>query len=135
MDSTGLFRAEALEARRSHALGSVRLASPWPIRLAAWGSAIACVILGILLYIGQYSKREHASGVLVPSAGLIDVVANHAGVVEKVVVQEGESVSEGQPLLWISNTRINESLQDAEKISAQQLRESRRRLAEDLANQ
>jgi membrane fusion protein len=100
--SSGLFRREVLEARREDWLGSVHIS---PTRLG-WPTAILAsfvvVALAATLAFGGYTRKERASGRLVPVGGLLDVPATVPGVVTGQWISEGMAVKAGQPLIEIT---------------------------------
>lgn len=108
-----LFRKEALEARGNQWLGGISLAQPlrqWLLALAVMSAALAVVLF---LMLGEYTRRSRVTGQLVPSAGLLTVMAPTAGVVSRVLPQEGDRVDQGAPLLAISIPRALASGGDA----------------------
>ena len=113
---SSLFRKEVLESRRNQWLGEISLVQP----LRGWilaGFAISAALLVLaFLFFGDYTRRSRVSGQLVPSAGLITVMAPAVGVIERLLVDEGESVSRGQALAVVSVPRAlasGESVADA----------------------
>jgi membrane fusion protein len=104
-DSQRLFRQEAIDAQKAPSLGTVRLATPvshqvWT--LAAIGIAVAIIVW---LVVGDYTRREHVTGTLVPQAGLLTVTAGGMGTVTKINVAEGSLVHAGDALLTIADDR------------------------------
>lgn len=113
---SSLFRKEVLEARSNQWLGGISLVQP----LRGWilaGFAISAALLVLaFLFLGDYTRRSRVSGQLVPSAGLVTVMAPAVGVIERLLVDEGESVSRGQALAVVSVPRAlasGESVADA----------------------
>ncbi|GAN69353.1 HlyD family secretion protein [Acetobacter orleanensis] len=99
--SSDLFRPEALEARRQSWLGQVQASQPLSIRIAAWFT-VALVVLAILYTIfGVYTRRVHATGLMMPPAGLITVNASAAGIIMKQHAEEGMRVKKGETLFVI----------------------------------
>ncbi len=96
--SDGLFRREALDARRSSWLGGIQLAQPLQLWLLTLGAALAASAVIAFLVLGTYTRRSTVTGQLVPTRGLSTVVAPAGGVVGRVEVQEGDSVRAGQRL-------------------------------------
>ena len=133
--SQGLFRQEVIDARRGDWLGSIVVATPlsrW------WLSALALVAAGSIvafLCLGHYTRRETVSGQLVPSAGLLNVVAPGAGTVTRLLAHDGQAVKAGDVLLDISSEQNSASLGDTHALVGQQLATQRARLQDDLANQ
>ena len=114
--SSGLFRSEALEAKRTHWLGGVSLAQPvnlWILATAA--TAIALLVAAFLIF-GTYTRRSHVVGQLVPDLGLSIIVAPTAGVVSRLYQDEGTQVGAGTPLARIDVPRVTASGNDALKV-------------------
>jgi len=102
---SSLFRKEVLESRRNQWLGGISLVQPlrgWV--LAAFAISAALLVLAFL-FLGDYTRRSRVSGQLVPNAGLVTVMAPAVGVIERLLVDEGESVSGGQALAVVSVPR------------------------------
>ena len=131
----GLFRQEAIDARRGEWLGSINVAIPlsrWV--LALLGASLAAGLIAFLVF-GHYTKRQSVTGQLVPNTGLLGVTAIGAGTVTHVFVHADEPVHAGDRLLEISGERDSATLGNTRaKISAQ-LRAQRQRLMQDLATQ
>lgn len=103
--SEELFRKEALEARRTQWLGDISLAQPlrlWVLTLAASLVALAVVLFLIL---GTYTRRSTVTGQLVPSKGLVTVLAPATGVVSQLDHVEGDALHAGQRLAVVVTPR------------------------------
>ncbi|MGK7294250.1 MAG: HlyD family secretion protein [Candidatus Wenzhouxiangella sp. M2_3B_020] len=136
---SSLFRKEVLEARQNQWLGGISLVQPlrgWVLAAFAVGAAV--VVLAFLFF-GDYTRRSRVSGQLVPSAGLATVMAPAVGVIDRLLVEEGDSVVRGQalavvsvPRSLVSGQRVSDALADAlQQRQAGTLREARSR--EELA--
>ena len=113
---SSLFRKEVLEARRDQWLGGISLVQPVRGWILAGFAISAALLVLAFLFFGDYTRRSRVSGQLVPSAGLVTVMAPAAGVIERLLVGEGESVSQGQALAIVSVPRAlasGESVADA----------------------
>ncbi len=93
-----LFRSEALESRRDDGLGTIDLSRN---RLSWWLPALLvgalCVFVCFLAF-GQHQRRVAASGMLVSSAGLLDVRSPEVGVLDALRVEPGQRVNQGEVL-------------------------------------
>jgi len=113
---SSLFRKEVLESRRDQWLGGISLVQPvrgWI--LAGFAISAALLVLAFLFW-GEYTRRSRVTGQLVPSAGLVTVMAPAVGVIDKLLVEEGDSVERGQALVVVSVPRAlasGESVADA----------------------
>jgi len=76
-------------------------------------------VLAFLLF-GQYTRRSHVTGQLVPSAGLITVMAPTTGVVSRLLPQEGDRIDLDAPLVTITVPRALASGGDATLAMAAQ---------------
>jgi membrane fusion protein len=103
-----LFRSEVMREERDGWLGPAQLVQPISIQVIS-GTTIA-LLIAIVLYacIGTYTRRVHATGVVLPSAGLITVASSAGGVVTSTAVREGAAVTKGE-LLYVINLDTNSS--------------------------
>lgn len=112
-----LFRQAAMDAQRHQSIGRIVLVRPVTFTfLTALGVAIALLLLTFLA-LGQYTKRAHVQGLLVPEAGLIHVDAPASGLVEQQKVREGQSVQAGQ-VLFVLNTERQMGAANGAMVSA-----------------
>jgi membrane fusion protein len=102
MSITPLFRKEVADAKKAAWLGQVQIAQPLPVTFVAIMSV--ALIASTMAYAGfaTYTRRVHASGALMPSAGLITVASPSAGLITSSAVAEGQQVKEGDLLFIIS---------------------------------
>jgi membrane fusion protein len=131
----GLFRQEAIDARRGEWLGTINVATPlsrWI--LALLGLALATTIVVFLVF-GHYTRRERVTGQLVPSAGLLAMTAPNNGIVTDVRVREGQTVHAGDPLLALSGETSSAAFGDTRAHISEQLWAQRQRLQSDLVAQ
>lgn len=135
MSGMSLFRQEPFDARQRRVMGSILVASPkghWWLGWLAFSLGFAIVLL---LVFGRYTRRESVTGQLVPSLGLVNVVATNAGIITTLKVHEGQRVRAGDVLLFLSTEQDSASLGDTHAEVSRQLAEQRSRLQADLANQ
>jgi len=135
MSGVSLFRQEVVEARRGEWLGSIIVAAPlsrW--LLTALAVALAAAILLFLIF-GHYTRRETVAGQLVPSAGLLNIVAPSAGTIAKLHVHDGQPVKADDVLLELASDQDSAALGDTHALVGKQLDAQRARLQADLANQ
>ncbi|MDQ0008268.1 membrane fusion protein [Luteibacter jiangsuensis] len=109
-----LFREEIVRARHNRWLGGASISQPLSIRLAA------CVVVGFaigtlsFLALGSYARRTRVSGELVPVSGLSTVFPRQQGVIERVLVAEGERVVRNEPLAIITVPRSTQQSGDTQ---------------------
>ncbi len=98
-----LFRKNALQRHSGNWVGSIRIASPpshalWSICFASLGLALC-----ILLYFGEYTRREKAVGHLVAAGGVARIPSPTSGYVTTIKAVDGQAVLANQPLIDVTN--------------------------------
>jgi membrane fusion protein len=104
-----LFRQQALDARQDAAFGP-----PLQIRQpgATWLTAAVLLLAAALVAFGctgEYTRKAHVSGHLVPSAGLVDVFTPQSGTVIRRTIAEGQTVKRGDVLMVLDSDRASAS--------------------------
>jgi membrane fusion protein len=105
-----LFRKEALSAQRSQWLGTVVLASKPTFKFYALFALLSMVAVGLLLGVGQFSRKVKVNGWLVPQGGMVKIYAQQPGVIGELKVKDGTLVAKGDPLLVLSAERKSSGL-------------------------
>lgn len=96
-----LFREEVLTKKIENLHGAINLAIPvsWQIITVSLGAILG--VAALFLCSASYSRTELASGSVVPSGGILQVIPSRPGQVEEVMVKEGQIVRRGQLLAKI----------------------------------
>jgi membrane fusion protein len=97
-----LFRAEVLQNGIPQWMGRITLSQPissWVLSVLAFAFAAAVVSL---LFIGSYTRHESVQGQLIPSDGMLPVIARSAGTVTSTFIHEGQAVRKDQALVELS---------------------------------
>lgn len=132
--SESLFRQEALEASKTTAIGSVALyCPPWRWLVISLVGVMTLAIAAFFIF-GSYTKRETATGQLMPAKGVMNIAAVAAGTVTDIAVAEGQPVEKNAPVATISSEVFTALGHTREKV-AQQLSIQRDRLKIDMENQ
>lgn len=125
-----MFRREVLAQRSSRLNGNIVLAHPTSFKSLTGLILLMVVVSLTFLGLGKYSKKDTVSGYLQPSKGIIKLEAPQAGSVATRLVEEGEHVEKGQPLLILKSeqhdlagTEINQALIDEYQSQFNQLRQ------------
>lgn len=129
---SGLFRKEVVEKQGKKLTGDVMLVSP--VSHLAVTILLTLLVLGIVIFsiAGEYSRKERVFGYLTPDRGLIRLVPRHAGVIEKIHVDAGDTVKKGDQLLSIKiDTMAGDGLSTAETL-LEQLAEEKEELLNRL---
>jgi membrane fusion protein len=98
---SALFRHESVTARRDAWFGQVQLVQPLSTEIVAVATVAFLAALVLFAVTGSYTRRVHATGVMMPSTGLITITTPAAGVVSGTAVSEGQKVKAGQLLFVI----------------------------------
>lgn len=101
-----LFRPEVIEAKRRRLWGEVKLAQPPSLTYWTIVLCFAGVIMVVCLVFGTYTHKETVSGYLAPEGGIVQISASRSGRLTDVLVQEGQHVQSGTPLLAFSGDTV-----------------------------
>jgi membrane fusion protein len=100
--STPLFRPEAVEARRQQWLGEVRLVRPVSLSVLVVLLVLCAVAVGSWLALGEYTRKAHVRGLLVPDRGWIRLVSPQVATVAERRAVQGQAVRAGDVLFVLS---------------------------------
>lgn len=129
-----LFREDVLQARRGEAIGSTVIATPLSGWMVSGLAGLLSALLLAFLFVGSYTRRESVSGQLVPSAGLLNVIAPGVGTVVHARVHSGQAVKRGDILFEISTDQSSASMGQTHLAMSSQMEAQRARLQDVLAN-
>ena len=100
-----LLRQEALAARADNSAGpALRIRPVGATRLTVFFAAMAVLVI-LLLIFGSYTKKERVQGAIQARDGVAQVVPMEAGLIQRVLVQDGQHVKAGQPLVALTHER------------------------------
>lgn len=111
-----IFRKGVQKERSARVLGDVVLI---PTLRHAWIVGSLCVwsaLIILWLFLGSYSRKESVNGWLEPLGGTIRVYSENTGMISKVLVEEGQKVIKGQPIILVEDSKI---LADGESLNGQ----------------
>jgi membrane fusion protein len=110
-----LFREQAIEHVKARQYGTVILVSPLSHRVLT--SIFVAIALCILAFFFLFSttRKAQATGVLLPTAGVIRVTPVQAGIITDKRVNEGQAVKAGQVMFILSSERRGTSEDSAER--------------------
>ncbi|WFS04348.1 HlyD family secretion protein [Rhizobium tumorigenes] len=96
-----LFRTEATEHRRRIG-GEVMIAQP--VSHGMMTAVLGCLVVVGAAYLmtGTYARKETVQGYIAPTGGLAQIYAARGGTVTRVLVHEGDLVTQGQPMVELS---------------------------------
>ena len=111
-----VFREKALERLSSpdniQELVQVTSTRSW-LALIALGGLIFALLLWSFL--GELPKTVNGKGILIQSGGIADITAIGSGIVEQVLVSEGESVSKNDTIATVAQPELRLQIENAEE--------------------
>lgn len=105
-DATSLFRREVVEAKRKQLTGEILLTRPLSLAVITTLSLLIAVSMIILLFCGNYTRRERVTGRVAVAEGVAKIYAPVSGMIVRKLVQEGDFIKKGQMLYLISVERV-----------------------------
>jgi membrane fusion protein len=100
-----LFRKEVMKSNRTRLTGNVILTPS----LSLQGTALTIFLLFwvVTIYTTQFhfSRKETVNGYLIPKKGVVKVYSGRNGVIDDLLVFEGQKIAQGQPIARIRNSQ------------------------------
>jgi membrane fusion protein len=122
------FRPEVMEAKKSSMWGTV-LIKPNVFYERAFAVIFFTTFLFILLlFFGRYSTKETVQGLIEPKEGLLSLYAPQTGYIEKLSVQQGDSLQAQETVVIISSKQRLDQGIDYDELLRQQLKEDEQRM-------
>jgi membrane fusion protein len=100
---SSLFRPEALANKSNNLFGKAYLSIPMSYSIYTLVLFIITVIILIGVYYGNYARKETVKGVLVPTKGLIRIVASRHGQVSQLPITTNAQVEKEDTLLRLTS--------------------------------
>lgn len=129
-----LFREEVIERQTNRLHGDI-LVLPQLSHTLILGLLLGWLLAVVVWLIsGTYARKETVLGWLDPSEGVTRIYAEDGGLIQQVLVAEGDKVQAGQPLIVVNGDRY---LVDGEHLEGRLLQEyeaQQRLLTEQLEN-
>lgn len=113
-----LFREEVLKARRDRLYGELLLALPTRTRVYVALLVAAALLFAAVCAFGQVGPRATATGSISANTGVIRLSARGDGSVSEVLVQLGQHVRSGEPLVIVSE---DVTLSDGDSMASRSL--------------
>lgn len=102
-----LFRKEAIDHHNDSEYGEIIIPESFGLSFSAISTIGLLILIFSFIYFGQYTRKAHLSGIVMPSSGLIKVTPRYPGYVTALTVNEGQHVNAGEPLYHISGEHYN----------------------------
>lgn len=100
-----LFRHEALEHQRDRLFGEALIIWPVTLKILAAGAVLTAAAFISFAAWGEYTRKAHVTGYLVPSKGFVKVYAREVATITERRVKEGEVIKKGDVLFLLSLDR------------------------------
>lgn len=129
---TSLFRQQVVDEQRSRLHGEVLL-----LPKTRYTVILCCILFWVTAcmvwaWTSTYARKERVMGWVEPEAGVINLYASGAGIIEEIMIGDGDSVSAGQPLIVVSDDRMLSGGSHVGSILAQELSSQNNILRERL---
>ena len=128
-----LFRPEVIEGRQQSWLGGIQLIRPLSLSLLTVFAVSAAALAAGYLFVGEYTRKAHIGGVLVPDLGLIRLLPVQPATVLERHAREGQAVRRGELLFVLSVDRA--TLNGDAQASVQQSLAARERSLQGTVRQ
>jgi len=100
-----LFRQEVINKKKHRLEGTISLVQPPVFKSLTVLIVFVVIVSLVFLSLGSYTRKEKVAGVLQPNTGLVKLGAPQSGIISELLVKEGETVKQGQPLLRVISER------------------------------
>ncbi len=116
-----LFRKEVFNNKNNNWLGEALLIQPLSFYLIT-GALVAVVSVALIyLFFGDYTRKEHVSGYLVPDKGVIRIVPTQPGYYSKILVKNGDLVDRGSPVAVVNAQSTTDGGENVELLLLKEL--------------
>ncbi len=118
---SNLFRKEVIINNNNNWLGEALLIQPLSFYLMT--AALVTVVSAVLVYLicGEYTRKEHVSGYLVPDKGVIKIIPTQGGVYSKILVKNSDRVEKGSPLAIVNAQYTTDGGENVELLLLKEL--------------
>ncbi|MFN3791260.1 HlyD family secretion protein [Massilia sp.] len=111
-----LFRQQAIEHSKVRQYGTVIVTRPVSHIVLTFISIFLALLLILFFLFFETTRKVIIHGMLVPTAGVIRVFPNQAGIIKEVRIKEGQFVREGDILFIVSSERSNAEASSTEAL-------------------
>jgi membrane fusion protein len=130
-----LFRKDALEASQDKLHGEALWLSTPTANVLTGAAVVMAVAIVCFGWWGEYTRKEHVSGYLAPTQGLIKIFTPQSGTILERHVTEGQVVRKGDVLLVVSSERATATTREAQAATLRELRQRRDSLQREQTKQ
>lgn len=118
---SNLFRKEVINNNNNNWLGEALLIQPLSFYFIT--AALVAVVSVALVYLicGEYTRKEHVNGYLVPDKGVIKIIPTQGGIYSKILVKNGGKVEKGSPLAIVNAQYTTDGGENVELLLLKEL--------------
>jgi len=116
-----LFRKEVFDNKNNNWLGEALLIQPLSFYLITAALVAVVSVALVYLFFGDYTRKEHVSGYLVPDKGVIRIVPTQAGFYSKILVKNGDIVERGSPVAVVNAQYTTDGGENVELLLLKEL--------------
>lgn len=102
-----IFRDEALNYQKESEYGTIILPASFSLTIFSVAALFMLLSISLFIYFGNYTRKAHLMGIVMPSSGLVKITPQYAGYVTHLMVSEGRHVDAGESLYIISGEHFN----------------------------
>lgn len=102
-----LFRKEAIDHQNDTEYGEIIIPASFGLTFSALTTIVLLILIFSFIYFGEYTRKAHLSGIVMPSSGLVKVTPRYSGYVTTLTVKEGQHVNAGESLYYVSGEHYN----------------------------
>ncbi|MEZ0211278.1 MAG: HlyD family secretion protein [Methylophilus sp.] len=132
MANPPLYRHAALNAQKTHWLGTILLIRPLSYSVLTLIAVLFATMVVVFMTWGTYTKRSAVIGQLVPETGLVKVYSPQFGIVVEKRVREGQAVKRDEVLFVLSSERYSDEQNSIQASISTQHKQQRQSLQDEI---
>lgn len=110
-----LFRMEAINRKTNPWLGASTIIVPNAFLWFSLSALLLTTLIVAFVWLGSYTTNEPVNGVIKPKLGVSKSMVETEGEVVEVLVEHGQNVSKGTPLMILRDLKKEQYLQEFER--------------------
>ena len=119
---SNLFRKEVCTNKSNNWLGKALLIQPVSFYVLTTSLVVIVGVVLVYLICGEYTRKEHVNGYLVPDKGVIKIIPAQPGFYSKILVKNGDSVGRGSPVAVVNAQYTTDGGENVERLLLKELR-------------
>jgi membrane fusion protein len=128
----GLFREQSVEFQRQRLHGEVVLLPKMSHTVIIFGLVVWVFIVFVWLITGNFARKETVTGWLEPTKGVVRIYPESNGLVNQIMVKEGDTVVKSQPIIIIKSAATMSSGENLELRITNELETQKKLLSSEI---